>query len=73
MQVNRRQFFKICAAGMGASSLAVMGFSPTAGAGGSARIQIAAQHRNPQHLPLLFGKLRPADVQPGRQSQKLRN
>ncbi len=29
MQVNRRQFFKICAAGMGASSLAVMGFSPT--------------------------------------------
>lgn len=30
MQVNRRQFFKICAAGMGGSSLAVMGFSPTA-------------------------------------------
>jgi len=28
MQVNRRQFFKICAAGMGGSSLAVMGFSP---------------------------------------------
>lgn len=30
MQVNRRQFFKICAAGVGGSSLAVMGFSPTA-------------------------------------------
>ncbi len=28
MQVNRRQFLKICAAGMGGSSLAVMGFSP---------------------------------------------
>ncbi len=28
MQVNRRQFFKICAAGMGGSSLAIMGFSP---------------------------------------------
>ena len=28
MQVNRRQFFKICAAGVGGSSLAVMGFSP---------------------------------------------
>lgn len=30
MQVNRRQFLKICAAGMGTSSLAVMGFSATA-------------------------------------------
>jgi formate dehydrogenase major subunit len=30
MQVTRRQFFKICAAGMGGSSLAVLGFSPTA-------------------------------------------
>ncbi len=30
MQVNRRQFFKICAAGVGGSSLAIMGFSPTA-------------------------------------------
>jgi formate dehydrogenase major subunit len=30
MQVNRRQFFKLCAAGMGSSSLAMMGFSPTA-------------------------------------------
>lgn len=29
MQVTRRQFFKICAAGMGSSSLAMMGFSPT--------------------------------------------
>ena len=29
MQVNRRQFFKICAAGLSTSSLAVMGFSPT--------------------------------------------
>lgn len=28
MQVSRRQFFKICAAGVGSSSLAVMGFSP---------------------------------------------
>lgn len=30
MQVNRRQFLKVCAAGMGSSSLAMMGFSPTA-------------------------------------------
>ncbi|MGL4409226.1 MAG: formate dehydrogenase-N subunit alpha [Zoogloea sp.] len=30
MQVTRRQFFKITSAGLGASSLAVMGFSPTA-------------------------------------------
>lgn len=30
MQVNRRQFFKICSAGLGGSSIAVMGFSPTA-------------------------------------------
>ena len=28
MDVNRRQFFKLCAAGMGGSSLALMGFSP---------------------------------------------
>ena len=30
MQVNRRQFFKICSAGLGGSSIAVLGFSPTA-------------------------------------------
>lgn len=29
MEVTRRQFFKICAAGMGGSSVALMGFSPT--------------------------------------------
>lgn len=29
MKVNRRQFFKICAASIGSSSLAMMGFSPT--------------------------------------------
>jgi len=28
MQVNRRQFFKICSAGLGGSSIAVLGFSP---------------------------------------------
>ena len=28
MDMNRRQFFKVCAAGMGGSSLAMMGFSP---------------------------------------------
>jgi formate dehydrogenase major subunit len=28
MDMNRRQFFKVCAGGLGASSLAVMGFSP---------------------------------------------
>ncbi len=30
MDITRRQFFKICAAGVGGSSLALMGFSPTA-------------------------------------------
>ena len=29
MQVSRRQFFKVCAAGVSSSSLAVLGFSPT--------------------------------------------
>jgi formate dehydrogenase major subunit len=29
MEVTRRQFFKVCAAGMGGSSVAFMGFSPT--------------------------------------------
>jgi len=29
MEVTRRQFFKICTAGMGGSSIAMMGFSPT--------------------------------------------
>lgn len=28
MQVNRRQFFRICAAGVGSSSVAALGFSP---------------------------------------------
>lgn len=30
MQVTRRQFFRICAAGVGGSSVAMLGFSPTA-------------------------------------------
>ena len=30
MQVDRRQFFKICASGLGGSSIAMMGFSPSA-------------------------------------------
>lgn len=30
MQVSRRQFFKICSAGVSGSSLAMMGYSPTA-------------------------------------------
>ena len=30
MNVTRRQFFKICTAGVGGSSIALMGFSPTA-------------------------------------------
>lgn len=29
MQLDRRQFFKICAAGLGGSSITMMGFSPT--------------------------------------------
>ncbi len=29
MQVNRRQFFRICAAGVGSSSLAALGFAPS--------------------------------------------
>lgn len=29
MQMNRRQFFKICSAGLGGSSIAMMGFSPS--------------------------------------------
>lgn len=29
MQLDRRQFFKICAAGLGGSSITLMGFSPT--------------------------------------------
>lgn len=28
MKISRRQFFKVCAAGMGGSSIAMMGFSP---------------------------------------------
>jgi formate dehydrogenase major subunit len=30
MNVTRRQFFRVCAAGLGGSSIAMMGFSPTA-------------------------------------------
>ena len=30
MQVTRRQFFKICSAGLGGSSIAMLGYSPTA-------------------------------------------
>jgi formate dehydrogenase major subunit len=29
MQVSRRQFFKICGAGLSGSSIALMGYSPT--------------------------------------------
>jgi formate dehydrogenase major subunit len=37
MNVNRRQFFKVCATGLGGSSLAMLGFSPT---------EVLAQTRN---------------------------
>lgn len=30
MQLDRRQFFRVCASGLGGSSIAMMGFSPTA-------------------------------------------
>jgi formate dehydrogenase major subunit len=30
MNMNRRQFFRVCSAGLGGSSIALMGFSPTA-------------------------------------------
>ena len=30
MNINRRQFFKVCSAGLSGSSIALMGFSPTA-------------------------------------------
>ncbi len=30
MKMNRRQFFKVCSAGLGGSSIALMGFSPNA-------------------------------------------
>lgn len=30
MQVTRRQFFKVCSAGLGGSSIAMLGYSPTA-------------------------------------------
>ena len=30
MNVTRRQFFKVCTAGVGGSSIVLMGFSPTA-------------------------------------------
>src|SRR3990167_8716937 len=30
MNMNRRQFFKVCSAGLSGSSIALMGFSPTA-------------------------------------------
>ena len=30
MNMSRRQFFRVCSAGLGGSSIALMGFSPTA-------------------------------------------
>ena len=43
--MNRRQFFKICSAGLGGSSIAVMGFADSS-SGGSAGVQARTRHRN---------------------------
>lgn len=63
MQVNRRQFFKICAGGVAGSSLAAMGVAP-ATAFADVRAYKIARDRNPQHLSVLFRWLWHSDVQP---------
>lgn len=65
MDLNRRQFFKVAAVGLGGSSLAALGMAPTPAFAEQVRHFKLAHTKNPQHLPLLLGRLRPDHVQPG--------
>ena len=70
MNMNRRQFFKVCAAGLGGSSIALMGFSPTAALAEVRSLQARPRHRNPEHVSVLLGELRGPDLLHGRQVQE---
>ena len=71
VNMNRRQFFKVTGATLAGSSLALLGL-PRHGHGGSPSVQACAHDRNAQYLSLLFGRLWPADVRPGRRRQNAR-
>ena len=62
MQMNRRQFFKICSAGLGGSSIAVMGFSPTAALAEVRAFKLARATENAEYLSVLLGSVRSSGV-----------
>jgi formate dehydrogenase major subunit len=63
--MNRRQFFKVCSAGLGGSSIALMGFSPTAAL---AEVRTSSSPAPPRHgtsvriarCPAAYSSTRPA-------------
>jgi anaerobic selenocysteine-containing dehydrogenase len=65
MQVSRRQFFKICGAGLSGSSIALMGYSPTSALAEVRSYKLARATENPQHVSLLLGELRGPDLHHG--------
>ena len=71
--MSRRQFFRICATGLGSSSVVGLGLVLGPGHGGCACLQTCADDRNTQHLSLLFGRLRRHHVFAGRQVQERKN
>jgi len=62
--VSRRQFLKLSAAGLSASSLAILGFSPNQVLAEVRQYKTGTRHGDTQHLSVLLGRLRYSHVQP---------
>ncbi len=63
MDMSRRQFFRVTAGGIAGSSMAALGLAPAAVSAQQVReFKLLANHRDPQHLSVLFGQLRPDHV-----------
>ena len=70
MDMNRRQFFKACAAGLGGSSLALLGFSPQEVLAETRNYKLARATETRNTCPVLLGGLRHPHVQPRRQGEE---
>ena len=64
--MNRRQFFRICATGLGSSSVVGLGFSPQLALAEVRAFKLAQTTRDTRHVSVLLGQLRGHHVHPRR-------
>ena len=73
MDMNRRQFFKVCGVGLGASSMAALGMAlPTAYAESIRHFKLTNTRETRNTCPLLLRRLRADPLQPGQRRQERR-